>query len=90
MKVNDKIKKPEDYWKVFDDLCFNLTTKQKTEIVLEFKDAQKYVNGMTDGWYQFLEAFKNVYNANFEELDICDKENSKLLIFELEKNLSRR
>ena len=90
MKNIDKIIKWEDYWKVFDELCFILTTKEKTEIVLEFKDAQKYVNGMTDGWFQFLEAFKTVYNDNFEELEISDKENCKLLILTLEKTLKRR
>ncbi len=86
----DKIKSWEDYWKVFDDLCFSLTTKNKTEIVEEFKDAQKYVNGMTDGWFQFLDAFKTVYNVNINELEIGDKENCKTLITALEKTLKRR
>jgi hypothetical protein len=88
-KIND-IKSWNDYWKVFDDLCTSLTNQGKTEIVEEFKDAQKYVNGLTDGWFGFLEKFKTAYKDVITELKVEDKEKSELLIDTLTASLKRR
>src|SRR5690606_37423449 len=45
----------EEYWKLFDNLCNSLNLDNKQFIVTELKDAQQYVNGLTDGWYEFLD-----------------------------------
>ena len=43
-----------DYWIKYQEFCDNLKLKGELEIVERLADAQKYVNGMTDGWYEFL------------------------------------
>ena len=87
--IND-IKNWDDYWKIFDDLCVSLTNQGKTEIVEEFKDAQKYVNGFTDGWFDFLDKFKTAFKDNFNNLEFDDKEKSNLLINALSASLKGR
>ena len=86
----NSIKSWDDYWKIFDDLCTSLTNQGKTEILKEFKEAQKYVNGFTDGWFDFLDKFKTAYKANYSDLEIEDKEKSKLLIDALSASLKGR
>lgn len=87
MKNINSIKSWDDYWKIFDALCISLTNQNKTEIVEEFKNAQKYVNGFTDGWFDFLDKFKTAYKANISDLEFEDKEKSKLLIDVLSASL---
>jgi hypothetical protein len=48
----------QDYWNLFDKLIELLKMDNQADIVMEFKDAQKYVNGLTDGWYEFMTAFE--------------------------------
>jgi hypothetical protein len=55
-------------WKIFDELIGLLNSDNKTDFALEFMDAQKYVNGLTDGWYEFKSAFENSLNANKQNL----------------------
>lgn len=47
-----------DYWNLFDKLCSTLKNNAKEAIVTELKDAQKYVNGLSDGWYEFSNHFQ--------------------------------
>lgn len=54
----------QDYWKIFDDLIEQLAIENKTQIIAEFKDAQKYVNGLTDGWYEFKFSFEKSFQSN--------------------------
>ena len=55
---NDTSNAWQDYWKTFDNLIEQLSADNKTEIIADFKDAQKYVNGLTDGWYEFKYSFE--------------------------------
>ena len=48
----------QDYWKKFDLLCTELATEGKQNLVAELRNAQSYVNGQTDGWYDFLDSFE--------------------------------
>ena len=90
MRDIKNIKSWSDYWKIFDNLCLSLTNQGKTKIVQEFKEAQKYVNGLTDGWFDFLDKFKTSYQDNLNDLEIEDKEKSKLLIDALSASLKGR
>ena len=84
------IKSWDDYWKIFDELCNSLTKQDKTEIVTEFKDAQKYVNGFTDGWFDFLDKFNTIYKSYINDFQFDDKEKCKLLIDALTASLKGR
>lgn len=46
--------KMNDYWITYCEFCKDLESNGKIEIVEKLKDAQGFVNGMTDGWFQFL------------------------------------
>ena len=67
----------QDYWKLFDGLISLLNSDNKEEVSAELKDAQKYVNGLTDGWYEFKFAFEKVLRSNrvkmtSEQTEIAD------------------
>jgi hypothetical protein len=85
-----KIEKWEDYWDIFDELINLLKFSNKEEIILDFKDSKKYLNGMTDGWYEFLNAFntsvKNHYNNLTKEQIII----AEFLISTLRNSLKNR
>ena len=46
---NNKTTDWQDYWRKFDELIELLKADSKIEIIAEFKEAQKSVNGLTDG-----------------------------------------
>jgi len=64
------IKGWEDYWIIFDELIVSLEASNQKDVVSAIKDAQKYFNGLTDGYYEFLAAFEKsitVYRNNFTD-----------------------
>lgn len=54
----------DEYWDKFDHLILALQKDERYDIVLELKEAQKYVNGMTDGWFKFLDRFSRTISVN--------------------------
>jgi hypothetical protein len=54
----------EDYWKTFDSLIEKLRKDGHEQIIIELKEAQKYVNGLTDGWYDFKIEMENILKLN--------------------------
>ena len=80
----------DEYWKLFDNLCSSLNLDNKQFIVTELKDAQQHVNGLTDGWHEFLDKFEKVnnsYNKNFSQ----EQQNlAKTLIENLKSSLRNR
>ena len=85
-KLNDW----QDFWKIFDELIDLLSSDNKTIIIDEFKDAQKYVNGMTDGWYEFKFAFEKSLKSNRQHLTAEQNEIAEFLITTLNKSLTNR
>ena len=47
-----------DYWDSFDKFVLTLQNTNREHIASLFKEAKLYVNGMTDGWFGFTEAFE--------------------------------
>ncbi|WP_111672078.1 hypothetical protein [Algoriphagus litoralis] len=85
-KLNDW----QDFWKIFDELIDLLSSDNKTIIIDEFKDAQKYVNGMTDGWYEFKFAFEKSLKSNRQHLTAEQNGIAEFLITTLNKSLANR
>ena len=80
----------QDYWKIFDELIDLLYLDNKTMIIDEFKDAQKYVNGLTDGWYEFKFAFEKSLKTNKQHLTPEQNEIADFLLTTLNKSLTNR
>lgn len=81
----------DDYWSIFNNLIESLKSdNNKDNIVLELKDAQKYVNGLTDGWFDFKSAFEKVLKNNNTNMTENQIQIFKFLIYELKKVLKNR
>lgn len=79
-----------DYWNIFDELIDLLKKEQKTSIVDGFKEAQKYVNGLTDGWYEYKFAFEETLESNKENMTKEQIDISEFLMRTLNDVLNRR
>lgn len=80
----------QDYWKIFDELISLLNIDDQLEIVSEFKDAQKYVNGLTDGWYEFKFAFEKSLKSNSQNMTNEQNQIADFLLSSLTKSLNNR
>lgn len=80
----------QDYWKIFDELIENFTSENKAEIIAEFKEAQKYVNGLTDGWYEFKFALEKAINSNTQNMTEEQNQIAGFLLTTLTKSLTNR
>ena len=80
----------QDYWKIFDELIEQLTSENKIEIVAEFEEAQKYVNGLTDGWYEFKFALEKSINSNKQNMTEEQYQITEFLLTTLNKSLINR
>jgi hypothetical protein len=87
---NYQIKSWSDYWKIFDELIDKLNLDNKTEIIVEFKEAQKYVNGLTDGWYEFKFAFEKVLKSNRQNMIEEQIQIADFLLTVLNKSLTNK
>lgn len=79
-----------DYWKYFDDLCHQLEACGKKNIAKDLKFAQLCVNGMTDGWYGFLEKLKEIEDKNPELKNTAKGLMLKEIIESLTSSLTNR
>lgn len=81
----------DDYWSIFNSLIDSLKSyNNKDNIVLELKDAQKYVNVLTDGWFDFKSAFEKVLKKNNTNMTEEQIQIAQFLIYELKKILRNR
>jgi hypothetical protein len=80
----------QDFWKIFDELIELLKTSNQDQIILEFKDAQLYVNGLTDGWFEFKSAFEKSLKSNKPKMTADQIEIADFLILTLNKSLTNR
>lgn len=80
----------QDFWKIFDELIDLLHLDKKTMIIDEFKNAQKYVNGLTDGWYEFKFIFEKSLKSNRQNLTAEQNEIADFLLMILNKSFMKR
>jgi hypothetical protein len=80
----------QDYWKIFDELIELLKQDKQEDIILELKDAQKYVNGLTDGWFEFKFAFERCLRLNRSKMTSDQTDIADFLIKTLSKSLKNR
>ncbi len=76
-----------NYWDKFDALCQSVLDKGEQDLYNSLKGAQQYVNGLTDGWHDFLDEFEKVikqYKLSNEDNDVAQS-----LILTLKKSLDR-
>jgi len=85
-----KVEKWKDFWNIFDVLIELLNSNNQTDIVSDLKNAQKCVNGLTDGWYDFLTAFEKIIIIYKLKLTAEQMNISNFLIETLNKVLTRR
>ena len=85
-----KIENWTDFWNCFDVLIELLYSNNQTNIVSDLKDAQKCVNGLTDGWYDFLAAFEKTIIIHKRKLTEEQMNISYFLIGALNKTLTMR
>lgn len=67
----------EEYWGLFDKLIELLNKDNQITIAKSFKESQAFVNGLTDGWYEFKFAFQKTFETNRsrmkkEQLDLAE------------------
>lgn len=87
---NYNIREWKDYWDIFNELIKSLENSNKENIVLEFKSSQRFLNGLTDGWYEFLNAFSMSVENNSNNLTKEQKDMSEFLISTLKNSLKNR
>ena len=75
-----------EYWEIFA----LLNSDNKTDIAVKFKDAQKYANGLTDGWYEFKLVFEKSLNANRQNVTEEQNHIANFLLTTLNKSLTNR
>jgi len=85
-----KINSWSDYWLIFDKLINLLEAENKDNIVLDLKDAQKYLNGLTDGWYEFKFSIEKTINSNRQLMSAEQIQIAEFLSTTLDKSLSNR
>jgi hypothetical protein len=85
-----KINGWNDFWNIFGELIDLLNTNNQSNVALEFQESKKYVNGLTDGWFDFLMAFKNIVKLNLDNLTEEQMYIANLLITTLNKILTNR
>jgi hypothetical protein len=79
----------KEYWPAFDELCAKLKKNNKLELVNELRKVQLYANGLTDGWFDFLQAFENAIKDKENILDNDEKKLVKSLIITLKQVLKK-
>lgn len=79
-----------DYWKLFDELVESLKSDEKNLIINEFTNARKYVNGLTDGWYEFKFAFEKTLNLNKQLMTSDQVQRAEFLLSVLNNVLTNR
>ena len=82
--------KPFNFWQDYDRLCNSLVELDKKVIAEDLKKVKLYVNGLTDGWFDFMLEFENVIKENYEDLSVEKKNIADNLLLELKKSLDNR
>lgn len=79
-----------DFWADYDNLYKSLILADKKVIADSLKTAQMYATGMTDGWFDFMNAFETAINDNRGSLSIEEKSVAEDLLLKLKKQLTNK
>ena len=79
-----------DYWKRFDQLIISLSETNQISCIEELKEAQLHVNGLTDGWFEFLEGFEKSIDKFRNQLSKDQIHQANILISTLRNILTNR
>ena len=78
-----------DFWKQFESFNHSFKKSNRLEISDKLEDARSYVNGLTDGWHEFLSRLKVIQASFSSMLTSAEKDSLNKMILELEHNLKR-
>ncbi len=59
----------EHFWKWFDYLVQELETSNQQDTAQKLREAKSLVNGLTDGWYDFLNGFEITLLADADKFN---------------------
>ena len=76
------------FWDKYDNLIDDSKNLNKLELAEKLSQVKRYVNGLTDGWHDFMNGLKDILNS--ESLDKGDKSRIKEIIKLTEKRLKNR
>ena len=79
-----------EYWKKYEEFNQSFKETGRFEISDSLENARNYVNGLTDGWYEFLNNLKKTQKYFIKELSKKETQRLNSIIQELEKNLKRK
>lgn len=84
--MNKGLNNWSEYWQRYDTLCCNIKSENEP-LAEQLIGAKSYVNGLTDGWYNFLNVFKGLIFDNSNNLSSDCKLQADGLIIQLENTL---
>ena len=85
-----KFKTWGDYWNAFDNFSLTLQNSDRVQISELLKEAKLHVNGMTDGWFEFVEIFENAISDNKNKLGKIELDSAVEMIDFIKIPLTRR
>jgi len=85
-----KVQSWEDYWELYSQLINYLIASNEELVVAELKEAQKYVNGFTDGWHDFKNEFERVVLSYRSRLTSEQLGLAEYLLMTLRQSLANR
>lgn len=88
--IREKRESGKGYWYDFDHFCTTLTKSKKVDIAKKLINAKKYVNGLTDGWYDFKNELDLIYNSHRNDLIEKELADFEYLRTEINKILKNR
>lgn len=79
-----------DYWNSFDSFSLALQNSDRGQITELLEEAKLHVNGMTDGWFEFVDIFENAINSHKDKLNKTELADAIELIDFIRKPLTRQ
>lgn len=78
-----------DYWEGYESFNSLFKESERTEVSSQLEAARNLVNGMTDGWYEFLTELKAIQKSYSSHMSLEEKEKLTVMIKDLENHLRR-
>ena len=85
--MNKRTNNWAEYWQRYNTLC-SILKAENHQLAEQLINAKLHVNGLTDGWYDFLNLFKELIFKNAKTLSPDSKVQADTLITQLEKALA--